>query len=225
MKKVGKPVFKSDLEGKSTEEKMQLDLYRKRKTDFRFHLPRYNDLTELNVYMNQLLNILDETLSQFAIPGEEKTITKSMINNYVQKRVILPPVNKKYGRVHIIHLITIGVLKQVISIEEINQIIHMQLNYYPKIGIAYNYFCIALEDALNGAFNNIRTPRINREKRPPTLLSELIDSCVITFAHRIFVKKALYIARPKNHTDLVNSLVNVMIPDDKKLEDSGKRSE
>lgn len=203
--------IKSGQENKETDSKAMLELYRKRKTDFQFHLPRYNELTSFDVYMAQLLDIIDKTLAPFMIPGEEPLITKSMINNYVQKKVILPPESKKYNRVHIIHLIVIGVLKQVISIEEITQLIQMQLKRYPKISIAYNYFCIALEDALNESFNNIKAQRINRSKRPSTLLSELIDSCLLTFAHRIYVKKTLYIARPHNYDRRISSPVKMIM--------------
>lgn len=191
--------------------KAQLELFRTRKMDFKFHMPLYGELTSFPVYMSQLLDILDETLKPFMIPGEEQIITKSMINNYVQKKVILPPVNKKYNKVHIIHLIAIGVLKQVISIEEITQIIHMQLERYPKISIAYNYFCRALEESLSKTFNNVEVQAINRKKRTPTLLSELVDSCLLTFAHRIYVKKALYAARPKNYDKRIKTPVKMIM--------------
>ncbi|MBO4555148.1 MAG: DUF1836 domain-containing protein [Elusimicrobiales bacterium] len=191
--------------------KAQLDLFRRRRMDFKFHMPLYGELTSFPLYMSQLLDLLDETLSPFMIPGEEQIITKSMINNYVQKKVILPPVNKKYNKVHIIHLIAIGVLKQVISIEEITQIIHMQLDRYPKISIAYNYFCRALEEALSKAFNNVEVQNINRKKRTPTLLSELVDSCLLTFAHRIYVKKALFAARPKNYDKRIKTPVKLIM--------------
>ena len=65
-----------------------------------YRLPRYDELSEFDIYMAQLTAILDKYLAEFLIPGEEKTLTASMINNYVQKGVIKPPTNKKYSRIH-----------------------------------------------------------------------------------------------------------------------------
>jgi len=202
-------------EGTNAEEALkaeeQLELLRKRRFGFEFHLPRYNELSSFPIYMAQLLEILDAAFEPFMVPGEEKVITKSMINNYVQKRVILPPINKKYNKVHIIHLIAIGVLKQVISIEEITQVIRMQLERYPKISVAYNFFCRALEDALNSAFNSVKPEDHNKKRRPPTVLSEIIYSCLLTFANRVYVKKTLYAARPKNYNRRIKTPVKLIM--------------
>lgn len=189
----------------------ELEQMRKRKSSFQCHLPRYNELSPFPIYMAQLLDILDRALAPFMVPGDEQIITKSMINNYVQKKVILSPENKKYNRVHIIHLIAIGVLKQVVSIEEITQMVHMQLEKYPKISIAYNFFCIGLEDALNEAFNGVKIEDRNKRHRPTTILSEAVRSSLLTFAHRIYVKKILYLARPKNYERRIKTPVKMIM--------------
>ena len=183
-----------------------LDLLCCRNAKFEFHLPRYSELTPFPIYMSQLLNIVDSALEPFSVPGEEKIITKAMINNYVQKKVIMPPQDKKYDRTHIIHLIVIGILKQIITIEEITQLIQMQLAKYPKISIAYNFFCIALEDALNASFNGISPQDRNRKHRPPTVLSEIIESCVMAFSNRVYVRKALYMAKAAEAAKSINGI-------------------
>jgi len=50
-------------------------------------LPRYHELFKFDVFMTQLIDILDDTLSVFATPNEEKLLTQSMINNYVFKHI------------------------------------------------------------------------------------------------------------------------------------------
>lgn len=158
-----------------------------------YRLPRYDELSEFDIYMAQLTAILDKHLAEFLIPGEEKTLTASMINNYVQKGVIKPPVNKKYSRIHIIHLLIIGILKQVLSINEIAQLIKLQIRRYP-IRLAYNFFCDELENALNVTFATRSFSDIKKREPTATLLSENARSAVVAFANRIYVKKSLYLA-------------------------------
>ncbi|MBR6163611.1 DUF1836 domain-containing protein [bacterium] len=159
-----------------------------------YRLPRYNELSEFDIYMAQLTAILDKYLAEFLIPGEEKTLTASMINNYVQKGIIKAPVNKKYSRLQIIHLLVIGILKQVLSISEIAELIQLQIKRYP-IRIAYDYFCDELENALNVTFETRSFSDIKKRERTTTLLSENVRSAVIAFANRIYVKKSLYLAK------------------------------
>ena len=159
-----------------------------------YRLPRYNELSEFDIYMAQLTAILDKYLAEFLIPGEEKTLTASMINNYVQKGIIKAPVNKKYSRLQIIHLLVIGILKQVLSISEIAELIQLQIKRYP-IRIAYDYFCDELENALNVTFETRSFSDIKKRERTTTLLSENVRSAVIAFANRIYVKKSLYLAQ------------------------------
>ncbi len=104
-------------------------------------LPEYKDLVKFDVFMNQLLEILDEYLSIFTIPGEQKILTASMINNYVFKNIIEHPQQKKYSRSHVAYLIVIGILKQVLPISDVAEIIKMALKQY-DIEVAYKYFVL-----------------------------------------------------------------------------------
>ena len=63
-----------------------------------FKLPRYDELNNFDVYMDQLVQILDNILYEFLVPDEENALTPYMINNYVQKKVIKAPSRKKYSK-------------------------------------------------------------------------------------------------------------------------------
>ena len=90
-----------------------------------YHCPRYEDLPKIELYMDQLVAILNEYLAPFHSQGEDAIVTATMINNYVKQKVIHPPKNKKYSRSHIMYLIVVGVLKNVLSISDIAQLIKM----------------------------------------------------------------------------------------------------
>jgi len=156
-----------------------------------YKLPRYEQLVQYPVIMSQLVTILDDYLSVFCIPGEEKLITQSMINSYVRNKVIEPPENKTYNRKHIIHLIFLGIMKQILPIADIGEIIEMQRKQYP-VEIAYNYFCTEVEEALGITFGSRQLSDFNNAPTKVTSLSESIHSAVIAFANKIYVRQSIY---------------------------------
>lgn len=83
------------------------------------HLPRWKDLPDIDLYMDQVITLLNKYIEPFSSEGE---ITPSMINNYVKHGVIPAPVKKRYSRVHISRLLIISILKSVLSIQRIGEI-------------------------------------------------------------------------------------------------------
>ena len=76
-----------------------------------FHLPRWNELPNLDLYLDQLVTILEKYLKDCIGNKEETIITKTMINNYVKQGLIKPPRKKKYSRLHIATLIVICIVR------------------------------------------------------------------------------------------------------------------
>lgn len=93
-----------------------------------FILPE--DIPSIDLYMDQVTTFMDKYLSKNKRTEEEKTLTKTMINNYT-KNDLLPPSNKKkYSKKHIIILIFIYYLKNVFSINDIQTMIDPLINEY-----------------------------------------------------------------------------------------------
>ncbi len=115
-----------------------------------FHCPRWGELPELSLYMDQVLLVLDKALSPFSADGDYSMTTATMINNYVKQKVIGPPVKKKYEREHVAYLIMIGILKRVLSLSEIRGLIDMLLKEY-ALPDAYDRFCAQLENCIHNA--------------------------------------------------------------------------
>ena len=157
-----------------------------------YELPRYEQLGNFDVFMGQLTTILDKNLSVFLVQGEEKTLTPSMINNYVFNGIIEPPVKKLYNRRQIAHLLVIGILKQVLPVSTIGEMIKMQIKQYP-IKYAYNFFCAELENALAVTFSTQETLVQNTARKPITVpLGESVHCALLSFANKIFVKQCVY---------------------------------
>lgn len=113
-----------------------------------FHLPRWKELPDIDLYMDQVLNYVEKVLSVFS-DGENKIITSSMVNNYVKQGVIRPPENKKYDRHRLAALFIICLFKRILNIGEIDELIRTRKG---ERGLdrdaAYDTFATDLEDAL-----------------------------------------------------------------------------
>jgi hypothetical protein len=155
-----------------------------------YHCPRYEELPDSNVFMDNLLSILENYLAPFESLEDEKLITSTMINNYVKQKVIPSPQNKRYNKTHIMYLIFLGILKSVLSINEISFILKRQTEEYP-IERAYNFFAIELENALKVTFGSRDFAQANSEKEK-TPLSKIARSALISLANRVYVKYNIY---------------------------------
>ncbi len=118
-----------------------------------YHCPRWNELPDIELYMDQVVNILAKNLSCFTPDGNSKIITSTMINNYVKQKVVKPPKNKKYDRVHLAYLFPVCILKNIMGISEICDGITLVLRSY-SIPEAYDIFCTLLENSLQNVFQN-----------------------------------------------------------------------
>lgn len=115
----------------------------------RLHLPRWDELPELDLYMDQVVTLVERYLNPLLkSQGKEKLLTKSMVNNYVKLQLIPAPIKKQYSRKHLAYLIAITVLKQVVTIKEVRQGV---LNLTMVVGEknAYNYFVEEQEKAVH----------------------------------------------------------------------------
>ncbi len=77
------------------------------------------DIPDLNLYMDQVTNFIDERLSNLKRNDDDKILTKTMINNYTKQGLLMPSNNKKYSQQHIILMILVYYLKQVLSLDDI----------------------------------------------------------------------------------------------------------
>ena len=66
------------------------------------------DIPNIPLYMDQVTTFMDSKLRSTArYPGEDKILTKTMINNYAKNDLLPPPVKKKYSKEHMLLLIFI----------------------------------------------------------------------------------------------------------------------
>lgn len=81
-------------------------------------LPSWDELPDLELYMDQVLSLV----GRYIAGADDKTLTASMVNNYVKQKVLPPPVNKRYKRNHIAALLMLCTLKSVMPIADIQRL-------------------------------------------------------------------------------------------------------
>lgn len=141
----------------------------------KIHIPRWNELPEIDLYLDQVVNYLEKYLAQYSVNKEDKIITKTMINNYVKQGIMPAPEKKKYSRAHIAYLMVICVLKQVYSISDIGKLISLTIQYF-ELSKAYNRFCANLEISVKNVFSKKEFPNTDRMTEEQYLLKNVVQS-------------------------------------------------
>ncbi len=107
------------------------------------------DIPDIELYMDQVTTFMDNKLrSTSRYPGEDKILTKTMINNYAKNDLLPPPVKKRYSKEHVLLLIFIYYYKGILSINDIQTLLKpITDRFFGKQG-EYN-----LEDIYKEAFS------------------------------------------------------------------------
>ena len=153
----------------------------------KLHIPRWEELPSIDLYLDQLVTLIDNCFSPYLNEEDGPIITKTMINNYVKQGIISPPEKKKYNKEHIACLFVISSLKSVYSISNIADLINLGITNF-KIDYSYNKFCTLFEYALKSIFKNkkIDFPKSNSQEE--ILLQNVIQSV----AYKIYVEKTFF---------------------------------
>lgn len=107
-------------------------------------LPSWEELPNFDLYMDQVLLLINETLQPLGVDA----VTAAIINNYVKHKVILSPVKKKYQIMQLADIIVITLLKSSYPLDDIRKgIDQVTAVGYPKQ--AYDRFIRVLVDKLH----------------------------------------------------------------------------
>ena len=105
-----------------------------------FSFKNYEELPDIDLYMDQVVTFLEKQLYIFQNNTLDKQITSSMINNYVKGEVLPSPISKKYNREHLALIEEICTLKQVLSIADVKQIENDRYQDVTAKGEIFNEF-------------------------------------------------------------------------------------
>lgn len=148
-----------------------------------FRLTRWEALPSVDLYMDQVLELVNQTLAPL-YPNEPPLMTSSMVNNYVKHKLISKPVNKRYRKGHIASLIAITILKSMYPISTVANGLEEQRKVHGD-DVAYNMFCDAIESAFLALASQLKaqdvTPLLHARIEHEDFFVQL---AAITFAAR-----------------------------------------
>lgn len=158
-------------------------------------LPRWEELPELELYMDQVITLIDRYLSPLITTEKDQLLSSAMVNNYVKHKLVPAPIKKRYNRNHLAYLIAITLLKQVLVIPDIKALIELQLEKEEPRAV-YDYFCEKQEEALAYIADLVLGKKVEVVLQTENDFRHLaLDSATWSFANKTLVEKLLEIER------------------------------
>lgn len=176
------------------------------------NLIKWELIPDINLYSEQVVQIINESLSGNVILGKNISFTKSyitptMINNYVKIELIEPPENKRYTREQIAKLLVISLLKQVYTTDEIIKFLEITYAAAP-LQRAYTSFIRLLRESLRAVFleselindgienTKIDIHELNERQKEDQFVIEtkeqsLLKNVTLSIANKIYVEEYL----------------------------------
>jgi len=109
----------------------------------KFELTPWQQLPTMPIYMDQLLQFVNQRLAPLGLPA----VTKTMVNSYVKQHFFSRPVNRQYQRHQIVAVLVVTILKQDFSLNTVSRAI-LAIRESRLIEKRYTEFAMAFEQAL-----------------------------------------------------------------------------
>ena len=151
-----------------------------------FHIPRWEELPAVDLYMEQVITLIHSNLGAFFEQVGIQPITKNMINNYVKAKIVQAPVNKRYPRISVAMIIVVYILKSCYETEDVGKLIRMGVDLEAGVELTYNRFCDAIENAVKAVFSG--EVHIKEEQIPGRERKYLMENFALSFASKYYVQ-------------------------------------
>ena len=146
-----------------------------------FSLPMYESIPTVGYFLEQTVDYINQCLA----PLPNVRITSSMVRNYVKQGLITNPIRKKYNQDQIAYLLCITVLKQVVSLEDVQKLFGRQKKVYSN-RTAYEYFRMELKNVLDYQFGIKHS--LDVVGTTHTLEKEILRSDVIAVSNILYIQ-------------------------------------
>ena len=162
-----------------------------------YNVPNVDALPQMNFYMDQVISYLEDNLKVFEI--DDKLITSSMVNNYVKGKVIPAPVNKKYSKVQLTYLLEICSLKNVLSLNEIMNII--DFSTYKDVYTSYKDI---QDNLVNNISGNIKKnlAKIKKENEDVELKKLAMELALKANIYKTLSEKIITLLEQKKYDEI-----------------------
>ena len=106
----------------------------------------WDQLPDFPLYMDQVLSYMERQVFRFE---EGAGLTAAMVNNYTKNGLVPRAEGKKYNRDHLAYLTFVCILKQVMSVRDMDLLIRTELSDDRSVENGYRAFLESLDGALS----------------------------------------------------------------------------
>ena len=201
---------------------------------------RPEEFPNIDLYMDQVTTFMSEHFMNANHTPDDKILTKTMINNYAKDNLLPAPIKKKYSKDHMIVLLFIYYLKNILSINDIQNIMNPlterffgkdkqseEISMYDIYTNIYDASKKELDNISDDLAHKIQSSKENFTDIENADNKDFLQyfSLMCTLSYDIYVKKQL-LASMVDHlkTDEDSRKEDTKKKEDKKKEDKKKES-
>ena len=148
----------------------------------------WEELPDLALYMDQIISYMPRQLIHF---NQREDLTSAMVNNYIKDGLVPRADGKRYGPVHLGYLTAVCALKKVLSVRDTGALLAAGQATGKDSETLYNYFCRALDRALNDAAQAVDT-----DAKREDLARIALDLALRSYASQLACARILEILQP-----------------------------
>ena len=160
------------------------------------------DIPMIDLYVDQILNLVNEKLLEGSERYHERQLTKTMINNYAKNDLLPSPHKKKYSKEHLLLLTFIYYFKNIMSMKDIETLLlPIKEKYFQSegdidIAAIYDEVCafekertLLIKEDIKTIYENSMERFANTEGEDRELLQ--FFSFICSLSMDVYVKKLL----------------------------------
>ena len=155
-----------------------------------FHLPRYRELPNMGLYLEQVTSYIADILAPLGCIE----ITGSMVRNYVKKGLIDRPIKKVYHRDQICYLFFITIAKTVLTMENIQLLFDVQKKVYDAY-TAYEYLRQESDNVIEYVFS--MKEDLDIVGYTNTKEKDMLRNTIIAMVHKIYLELCFEVIRDR----------------------------
>lgn len=178
------------------------------------------DIPSIELYMDQVTTFIEQQLAGSKRHPEDKTLTKTMINNYTKNALLPPPNKKRYSKNHIYFLIYIYYLKNFLSISDIQTLLAPMIESFAENPSQMEEIYYDIFGADQKQFKRIMNDIIDTHKAATKLFTDTKSS-----KERSYLQQFAFIAMLSYDIYLRKQLVESLIDQMPKAPSSEKKPE
>lgn len=145
-----------------------------------------SDLPALELYIDQVITLIEQGYASNRRGSEEKPLTKMMINNYSKAGLVRPIKGKRYAKEHIVQMLIIYALKSTLSMNDIKNVLDT-LYDQPDFDSAalfegYESALLKQRQALGSLEAQLTASKLFEAETPPDRFASLMAICAMSDA-------------------------------------------